>query len=302
MATTLRAESWWRPYRYITGYITELIHMSPRSNTSTQQNTTISPVDVVSRPFTARSVIASTLLGAHPPRLPGRVLVRSGAMFGIGEGTVRVALTRMVANGEIQTKGDGRYELIGHLRQRQTRQDQSRSGVQENAWNGDWELAVVDATEARTATDRAELRVALQRLRFGELREGVWLRPNNLDPDRLPEHRAVVDASVRRFVSQPVDAREMPQRLWDLVDWSNTAADLVESLRTHTTRLRSLRSAYSDLADAFTLNAAVLRHLQADPLLPTALLPRSWRGTKLRDQFEMFDSLFQQRWRLWLKE
>ncbi|MDQ3757078.1 MAG: PaaX domain-containing protein, C- domain protein, partial [Actinomycetota bacterium] len=45
------------------------------------------------RPLTARSVLLSTLLGAHPPELPVQVLVRSGELFGMAEGTVRVALS-----------------------------------------------------------------------------------------------------------------------------------------------------------------------------------------------------------------
>ena len=43
------------------------------------------------KPMTARSVVASTLLGIEPPRLPARILVRSGELFGIAEGTTRVA-------------------------------------------------------------------------------------------------------------------------------------------------------------------------------------------------------------------
>ncbi|TMR26179.1 hypothetical protein ETD96_41735, partial [Actinomadura geliboluensis] len=44
------------------------------------------------RPLTARSVVLSTLLGVHPPRLPARHLVRVGDLFGIAEGTIRVCL------------------------------------------------------------------------------------------------------------------------------------------------------------------------------------------------------------------
>jgi phenylacetic acid degradation operon negative regulatory protein len=62
--------------------------------------------------LTARSVIASTLLGTTPPRLPARVLVEAGELFGIAEGTTRVALSRMVASGELATD-DGWYVLRG---------------------------------------------------------------------------------------------------------------------------------------------------------------------------------------------
>ena len=52
---------------------------------------------VVRRPLTARGVIASTLIGTNPPLLSARRLVRVGELFGINAGTIRVALSRMVA-------------------------------------------------------------------------------------------------------------------------------------------------------------------------------------------------------------
>jgi phenylacetic acid degradation operon negative regulatory protein len=217
-------------------------------------------------------------------------------MFGISEGTVRVALTRMVTTGELETNGDGRYELIGHLRKRQTRQDQSRTGVAEGNWDGDWEMGIVDSAEARSAVLRAELRTALKRLRLGELREGVWLRPNNLDPKRLPEDRMFADESARWFTAQPTDAIDTTQRLWELAGWNKTANSLFDELRTETKTL-TRAVADQDLARAFTLSATVLRHFQADPLLPLQLLPKHWAGQKLREQFETFDIVFQRCWR-----
>ena len=41
---------------------------------------------IAERQLTARSVMASTLLGTEPPVLSARVLVRAAAMFGITEG------------------------------------------------------------------------------------------------------------------------------------------------------------------------------------------------------------------------
>ncbi len=53
------------------------------------------------RPMSARSVVASVLLGSHPPELPVAALVHLCSRFGIAEGTTRVALSRMVAAGEL---------------------------------------------------------------------------------------------------------------------------------------------------------------------------------------------------------
>lgn len=268
----------------------------------TTRNTAAPAGPVGARPFTARSVIASTLLGAHPPVLPVRVLVRSGALFGISEGTVRVALTRMVSTGELTTDGDGRYELAGRLRRRQARQDESRTPPPDHAWDGRWELSVV-RSEARPAAERAELRSAMQRLRCAELRPGTWTRPANLDPTRLPDDRAIADAAVHRFDAHPADATEVVAALWDLRRWAADAKALHGTLGSAT---RELRRRTTDaepgaLADAFTLNAEVRRHLQRDPLLPFALLASNWPGGDLRARFDAFDLLFLERWRTWLR-
>ena len=50
------------------------------------------------------------------------------------------------------------------------------------------------------------------------------------------------------------------------------------------------------------LSASVLRHLQADPLLPAALLPRSWPGADLRRDYDTYDLAFKTLWRTWYHE
>jgi phenylacetic acid degradation operon negative regulatory protein len=245
------------------------------------------------RPLTARSVVASTLLGVRPPRLPVRALVTAAARFGIAEGTVRTALSRMVAAGEL-TRDGAAYELAGPLRTRGQRQDESRAGAT-RPWDGEWQLAVVDI-ERRDPTDRAELRAATRALRLAELREGVWLRPDNLDPARLPEARAVVASQCRLLASRPEDdAAELAARLWDLDGWSGTAERLRADLADHERRLAAGEPAA--LAPGFVLSASVLRHFQADPLLPADLLPPGWPGPVLRAAYEAYDAIFQAAWR-----
>ena len=79
-------------------------------------------------PLTARSVLASALLGEDPPELPVAHLVHLAGLFGINENRARVALSRMAGPGEVTTDGAGRYRLSGHLLDRQGRQGESRRG------------------------------------------------------------------------------------------------------------------------------------------------------------------------------
>lgn len=246
------------------------------------------------RPLTARSVIASTLLGTHPPQLPSRLLVRSGELFGIAEGTVRTAISRMVAAGELEAV-DGSYRLAGPLLERQARQDASRR-AERRRWTGDWELAVVPGGERREAVARGQLREAMRRLHLAELREGVWLRPDNLDPHRSPEAASIVMAQCVRFSARlDGDPATLAARLWDLDGWARTARQLERELRRHLPRLE--RGDPARLREAFVVSAAVLRHLLADPLLPTELLPASWPGDQLRATYDRFDAAFKATWR-----
>lgn len=240
--------------------------------------------------LTARSVLASTLLGVHPPELPTRSLVATARLLGVSEGSARTAISRMVAAGELEAT-DGGYRLAGSaLLARQTRQDLSRTGVAE-PWDGTWRTVVV-AGEARPAAERVELRAALAALRHAELREGVWLRPDNLPAGILAAAEAVVAAQCRCFAARPVDdePRALAARLWPLDGW----ADLAEALRAEVAALeaRLADGDLSALADGFVASAHVLRHFQADPLLPDELLPSGWPGAALRAGYESFDRRF----------
>src|SRR4051794_1344669 len=128
--------------------------------------------------MTARSVVLSVLLGAHPAWATASQLIRLTADFDIREPTVRVALTRMVSAGDLVRSEDG-YRLSDRLLARQRRQDDALN-PRLRRWDGTWTTLVITSIgiDART---RATLRTTLLDKRFGELREGVWLRPDNLD-------------------------------------------------------------------------------------------------------------------------
>ncbi|HEY5151233.1 MAG TPA: PaaX domain-containing protein, C- domain protein, partial [Mycobacterium sp.] len=70
--------------------------------------------------MTARSVVLSVLLGAHPASATSAELLRLTADFGVREQTLRVALTRMVGTGDLVRDDDG-YRLSDRLLSRQRR-------------------------------------------------------------------------------------------------------------------------------------------------------------------------------------
>lgn len=242
--------------------------------------------DLGIRPLTARSVLLSTLLGLDPPELPAARLVATAALFGIEEGTARVALSRMAGAGEVVVD-DGRYRLTGRLLERQQRQLGGRHPLVRR-WDGSWHLAVVVAGR-RSARDRARLRAALVAGRLAEWRDGVWLRPSDLDRPALP---APLDEHVQWAAARPdTDPSALAAQLWDLEGWDRRAHGLLARLDEMVPALESYDVAA--LAPGFVLAAAVLRHLTQDPLLPAALLPPGWAGPALRDAYEAWDRRYQ---------
>ncbi|WP_158018934.1 PaaX family transcriptional regulator C-terminal domain-containing protein [Mycobacterium basiliense] len=220
--------------------------------------------------MTARSVVLSVLLGAHPAWASASELVRLTADFGIKETTLRVALTRMVGAGDLIRSADG-YRLSDRLLARQRRQDEAmRPRVR--AWHGDWHLVVVTSvgTDART---RAALRNTMHDKRFGELREGVWLRPDNLDVELAPD----AAARVRVLKARDDAPAQLAGQLWDLGAWVEVGHRLLDEM-----------AQLAQVSDRFVVAAAMVRHLLTDPMLPAELLPEDWPGIPLRAAYHDF--------------
>lgn len=220
--------------------------------------------------MTARSVVLSVLLGAHPACASAGELIGLTADFGIKETTLRVALTRMVGAGDLIRSADG-YRLSERLLARQRRQDDAMRPAT-RPWRGDWLVLVVTSVgdDART---RAALRTTMHDKRFGELREGVWMRPDNLDPDL----GADVASRVRVLKARDDAPTQLAGELWDLPSWAKTGHRLLDEM-----------AAASDVPGRFTVAAATVRHLLTDPVLPDELLPADWPGKPLRTAYNDF--------------
>ena len=247
-----------------------------------------------SRPLSARSVLASALLGSDQGRLTVAELVAVASQFGISAGATRTCLWRMVSNGEL-TGDEGSYALAGRLLERRERVDEaSRIDDAARGWDGTWELAVV-SLERRSASDRVELRKAAVALHLAELREGVWIRPDNLDPQRFPTFREVLDQQCIHFHGAATDiTADKVRSLFSLGEWADDAGVLIDAMDAALNGSKRDESTESFTYE-FALSIAVVRHLQLDPLLPVELTGDHWPGHTLRSTYRRFDFAFKQR-------
>ncbi len=231
------------------------------------------------RPFSARSLALSVMLGSHPPEMPARALVDLAELFGIAGGTMRTALSRSVANGEIAVH-DGHYRLTERLLDRQRAQDTGRRPPPE-PWDGRWHT-VVAATDQRELVDRRRFRSSMDNHRFGELRPDIWMRPAN-----LPMPVAAHDWIATTAPVEGIGNDELVERLWDRSAITTAAGDLLGEMH-------RCRSGYdwddvASIPELFVVSARIVRFLRSDPLLPTELTPADWPIAEVRSRYDRFE-------------
>lgn len=226
-------------------------------------------------PLSARSAVLSLVLGSGADGLTSAQLAAAARHLDINPATVRVALTRAVAAGELVRDGT-HYRLGARLLDRSRRQEAHADVV---AWDGSWETVVV-VTTGRSSSERSALRSRLSTARLGELREGVWMRPANL-------HRASADLTsddVRLFTATPLnDPARLAADLWDLAAWATETVEVLAALE-----------GTSDPGRRLAVAAHLVRHLAADPLLPDELQPGDWPAPEARRAYDLYLAELQQ--------
>jgi phenylacetic acid degradation operon negative regulatory protein len=138
-------------------------------------------------------------------------------------------------------------------------------------------------------------------MRYGELREGVWTRPDNLPRASAPvESWAVADSQCAWWNGTPdTDGAALAAQLFREEQWSERARDITKRLDAATRELEPGEDA--SIADAFIAGAASLAHLRADPLLPHELTSDPSAGKELRGAYRAYEAAFSGALRSWFR-
>jgi phenylacetic acid degradation operon negative regulatory protein len=211
-------------------------------------------------------------------------------VFGVGESTTRVVLSRMRKEGWFATRRDGRPTVYSLTGKSWRLLDQGRTRIFDRVrepWDGQWRMVIYGVAEPDRA-ERERLRSTLTWLGFGPLATATWMSPH----DRLDEvESAFADTSARVDLLTcrsrgPAADREIATRCWDL---EGLAADYAELVN----RLTALPP-HDELAampgrDALRLRIELVAAYRTfpfrDPDLPYELLPEGWPGRRAHELF-----------------
>ncbi len=216
--------------------------------------------------------------------VPMRALTRLLDVFGVGESTSRVALSRMRREGWFTTYRDGRQTSYALTARSIRLLDEGRARIFDRGrddWDGTWRM-VIYAVPEESRAERDRVRRTLTWHGFGPLAAATWISPHpRLDTVRsaLADLSATrMDLLESRSLSLAAD-REMAFRCWDL---EGLGRDYTELISAYEQLSAPAELAALPGADALRRQVELVASYRAlpfrDPDLPAALLPEGWPG------------------------
>lgn len=216
-------------------------------------------------------------------------LIRLLKEFGHNEQGVRVAVSRMVKQGWIQSEKQGNKSYYFLTDRGVQRMDEAANRIYKmkpNEWDGKWRILMYTIPEDKRQL-RDDLRKELLWSGFGSFSSGCWISPNDLEKqiNRLIE-KYDIDEYVDFFISEykgPKENQSLVEKSWQLEEIESKYEEFIEKYSKQFIVHQSIisRGEMSD-ADCFVERTNLVheyrKFLFIDPGLPKELLPSKWNG------------------------
>jgi len=246
-----------------------------------------------------KSLVLDLLRVAAEPQ-PVRGLCEIGSLFGFTNNAMRVAVTRLVGRGLLESDERGWYRLASVATPRADFVERWRQGERRvRAWKGQW-LTVWLPKGAPRAVRRRSLS-ALAWLGFREGLPGMYVRPDNLagvvETVRLQATPLGLEAEAELFVSaswsDPL-VRRWTRELWPAGAIRARCRDATRELERSAARLLDMPGEQA-VVQAFQRGGKAIGVLATDPLLPDAIVDGTERRA-LTEATLRYDALGRRVW------
>ena len=232
--------------------------------------------------ITPKSLILSLLQVSGKRSMPVKTLVCAGHIFGFTENTIRVATTRLIREGTIESDERGQYRLSsrGTLFSRYI--ESWRAGEKRLVkWDGGWLCCWIPKTTARR---RAEIRSAFGFVGFGEGLPNLWVRPDNLTLDRKELEKLICRIGkledgqmfVARAFSENLIA-SWRNNLWPVEAMCKKQKAHLAEMKKSTDRIEKM-PLENALVESFLVGSEAVRLLITDPMLPQEMADTGCRA------------------------
>ncbi|TBW58584.1 PaaX family transcriptional regulator [Marinobacter halodurans] len=223
-------------------------------------------------------------------------------LFGVTSNSTRVALTRLSAEGLIESCGRGQYQLTARAHTLTDDLRRWRTALQRlEAWTGQWVAAHLGGLGRSDKPALRRRKRALEMNGFQELSRDLYIRPDNLRGgvasvrERL--YRLGLEGSAPVFLLSHLDDHYVPRarNLWDTTGLEQRYRDTASHLRQWLDQADRL-SPEAAARESFVIGDRAIRQIVFDPLLPEQMIDATARQTFV-DTLLTFDQTGHAIWR-----
>ncbi|WP_391205372.1 phenylacetic acid degradation operon negative regulatory protein PaaX [Psychrobacillus sp. L4] len=229
-------------------------------------------------------------------------LIRLLKEFGHNEQSVRVAVSRMMKQGWLESEKKGNKSYYFLTTRGEARMEEAAIRIfklMPNDWDGKWRMLMYTIPEEKRQI-RDELRKELLWSGFGSFSNGCWISPNNLEKEvQFLIKKYDIQAYVDFFISEykgPQANRELVEKSWPLQEIDGKYKEFIstysEQYIVHQSMMNDGRMTDAEcFVERTNLVHEYRKFLFTDPGLPKELLPEIWSGNHAALLFEQYYKL-----------